>query len=137
MIHFDRARRAPRSFRRLAGPLVCSIVCSWLALVQPGMSYYWLIDPDVHARIDEKLYGQMPNGETLPGHEHHLPHDHPTGLGTTVPELTLTNPFDATFYHHLFSAAQRQALRSKRVEIDVIARSIAIEPPEQPPRTSR
>ena len=134
MIHFERARRAIRSFPHPARPIIGLIVCSWLALMQPGMSVFWLLNPDVHARIDEALYGQAPHGETLPGHEQHAPHGHPVGMGLSVPELTLTNPFDATFYHALLAPTQRPALRSPRVEADVIAKSIALEPPEQPPR---
>jgi hypothetical protein len=134
MFHFQNATRADGSHPRRAGLITCLIVSAWLALVQPGMSYFWLIDPALHAEIDKEMYGQLPDGETLPGHEHHPPHEHPTSEGTTVPELTFANPFNAAFYQSLLAAAQRPALRSLRVEADVIAESIALEPPDQPPR---
>jgi hypothetical protein len=98
------------------------------------MSYFWLIDPALHAEIDKELYDQLPDGETLPGHEHHPPHEHPVSQGTTVPALTIASPFSTAVYQSLLAAAQRPALRSLRVEADVIAESIAIEPPDQPPR---
>jgi hypothetical protein len=134
MLHFQNATRAKRSPQRRAGLITCLIVSAWLALVQPGMSYFWLVDPEVHAQIDKELYGQLPDGETLPGHEHHPPHEHPTSEGTTVPDLTFANPFDAGYYRSLFAPAQRPALRGQLVETSVIARSLVIEPPDQPPR---
>jgi hypothetical protein len=134
MLLFKRATRAIQPLQRQAGLITCLIVIAWLALVQPGMSYFWLIDPALHAEIDKELYGQLPDGETLPGHEHHPAHEHPTSEGTTVPELTFANPFDAAYYQSLLAAAQRPALRGELVEMNMIARSLAIEPPDQPPR---
>lgn len=134
MIHGVRAKQTVWSSLHPAQLILCLIVSAWLALIQPGMSYFWLVDPAIHAEIDKELYGQLPDGETLPGHEHHPPHEHPTAEGTTVPELTVANPFDADFYHSLLAPAQRPALRGPRVEAGVIAQSIAIEPPDQPPR---
>jgi hypothetical protein len=135
----SRAHHAPRAIRAylsLVRPVICALVCSWLMLMQPGMSAYWLINPDVHARIDEAAYGQAPDGETLPGHEQHAPHDHPTGMGTTVPELTLLNPFDTAFYDTLLAPARRPAVRGQHLDADVIAHSITVAPPDQPPRLS-
>ena len=109
MIAFEYAARAIRLVQCQARLFTCLIVISWLAFAQPGMSYSWLIDPDVHAQIDAELYGQRPDGETLPGHEPHPPHEHPVMLGLTVPGLTLANPFGEAFYSALMSPAQRLA----------------------------
>ena len=84
MLHFQNTMRAKRSHQQRAWLITYLIVSVWLALVQPGMSYFWLIDPALHAEIDKELYGQLPDGETLPGHEHHAPHEHPASEGTTV-----------------------------------------------------
>jgi hypothetical protein len=127
------AVRAIRPFLRLARFCVCPIVAVWLAFAQPGMSYYWLIDPAVHAQVDAELYGQRPDGETLPGHEPRPPHEHLV-LGVAIPGFMLTNPFDAAFYRVLLSPAQRLALLGQRIQLAVIAHSIAPEPLEQPPR---
>lgn len=129
--HFVGAIRSRLSSARLDG---CLIIALWLAFVQPGMSGYWLIDPGVHARIDAELYGQLPDGETLPGHEPQLPHEHSIILGTTVSGLTLVNPFGAAFYCVLLSPAQRLALLDRRAELAVIPQSITLTPPDQPPR---
>jgi hypothetical protein len=134
MMSFERAARAIHSFRRPAELGIGLIVAAWLVFAQPGMSYYGLIDPKVHAQIDAELYGQRPDGETLPGHEQHPPHEHPITPGNSVPALTLVNPFDAAFYSALLSPAQRLALLGQRVEMIVIAQAIVIEPPDQPPR---
>lgn len=116
------------------GPAILSLLIgAWLIVVQPGMSYYWLINPCLHAEIDADVYGQSPTGETLPGHSPHAPHDHSPNVGGTLPDFTVTNPFDETFYASLLSAAQQPALQ-RQFEIAVIARSITIEPPDQPPR---
>lgn len=128
------AQRVRQSFLSAARPAVYVLVCGWLALMQPGMSMYSLISPEEHAEIDEELYGQTPDGHTLPGHEQHAPHDHPTNQGTTVPDSTYFNPFDAAFYHSLLSPAQRPALHGQRLDADVIAQAITIAPPDQPPR---
>jgi hypothetical protein len=114
--------------------MVCLFVCGWLAIMQPGMSIYAVISPEVHAEIDEKLYGQTIDGHTLPGHEEHAPHDHLANQGTTAPDSTVINLFDAAFYRWLREPAQRPALKGQRLETAIFARSITIEPPEQPPR---
>ena len=129
--HFVGAIRSQLSSARLDG---CLIIAVWLAFVQPGMSGYWPIDPAVHARIDAERYGQLPDGETLPGHAPQLPHDHSTILGTAVSELTLINPFGAAFYCALLSPAQRRALLDRHAEPSVIPQSITLTPPDQPPR---
>ncbi len=135
----SRAYHAPRAIRAylsLVRPVVCALVAGWLMLMQPGMSLYAFIAPDVHAEIDAALYGQTPDGHALPGHEPHTPHDHPAHQGTPVPGAITLNPFDAAFYHVLLSPAQRPALRGQRVDAVVIAYTLAIEPPDQPPRQS-
>jgi len=114
--------------------MVCLLVCAWLAIMQPGMSMYSLVSPEVHAEVDEELYGQTPDGHTLPGHAEHAPHDHPANPGTPVPDSTFINPFDAAFYRALLEPAQRPALHDQRPETAIFAESITIEPPEQPPR---
>ena len=119
MIAFEHAARAIRLLQSQARLVSCLIVISWLAFAQPGMSYSWLVDPDVHARIDA---------------EPHPPHEHPVILGLTVPGLTLANPFGEAFYGVLLSPAQRLALLDRRIEMAVIAQSITPEPPDQPPR---
>jgi hypothetical protein len=134
MIVFKHAARAIRLLRCQARIVTCLIVVGWLAFAQPGMSYYGLIDPGVHARIDAELYGQQPDGETLPGHEPQLPHEHSIILGTAVSELTLVNPFGAAFYCALLSPAQRLALLDRRVELALIPQSIMLTPLDQPPR---
>ena len=134
MMSFEFAARAIHSFLRPARFSICLIVAAWLAYAQPGTSTYWLIDPDVHAQIDAEQYGQTTHGETLPGHDHHPPHEHPVTLGISIPGLTLTNPFDAAYYRSLLAPALRPALRGQRVELAVIAKAIALAPPDQPPR---
>ena len=113
---------------------LCLVVSGWLAVMQPGMSHYWLIDPVVHTQIDAELYGQHTDGETLPGHDHSPPHEHPANQGIGVASATFTNPFNAGFYNTLLSPARRRAMFEQRVELAVIARFLAIEPPDQPPR---
>jgi hypothetical protein len=136
MMYTVNTQRVARLAFSLAKPLICVVVSVWLALVQPGMSYFWLVNPAVHARLDKELYGQTPDGATLPGHARQLPHQHPAGFGTSVPDLTILNPFDAAFYHTLSGAAQRPALHSRLNEADVSARSVVIKPSPHPPRTS-
>jgi hypothetical protein len=134
MIRSRHARRVIQPFLSPVRLMVCLFVCGWLAIMQPGMSIYAVISPEVHAEIDEKLYGQTIDGHTLPGHEEHAPHDHPANQGTTAPDSTVINLFDAAFYRSLREPAQRPALNGQRLETAIFARSITIEPPEQPPR---
>jgi len=134
MIRSRHARRMIQPFLSPVRLMVCLFVCGWLALMQPGMSIYSVMAPEIHAEVDEELYGQTIDGHTLPGHEHQAPHDHPVNPGTPVPGTTYINPFDAAFYRSLLSPALRLALCGQRLDVDVIAQSISIEPPEQPPR---
>jgi hypothetical protein len=137
MVVFKGVARAIYLLRCQARPFTCLIIVGWLAFAQPGMSHYWLIDPAVHAQIDAELYGQQPDGETLPGHAHQPPHEHPIHQGVGVSDLTLANPFDAAFYRALLSPAQRLALFDQHIELAAIAKLITIEPPDQPPRPTQ
>lgn len=110
------------------------IVSGWLMLVQPGLSHYWLIDPHIHAEIDAALYGQTPDGETLPGHESHAPHQHPVNLGIIVSAPLLIDPFGAEFYRAVFAPATSPALCRRCLGVLIVAKSISLAPPEQPPR---
>jgi hypothetical protein len=134
MAHSYHARRVIQLCLSPVRLAICLLVCGWLALIQPGMSIYSVLAPEIHAEVDEELYGQTIDGHTLPGHEHQAPHDHPVNPGTPVPGTTYINPFDAAFYRSLLSPALRPALHDQRLDVDVIAQSISIEPPEQPPR---
>ncbi len=116
--------------------LVSLLIAAWLMVMQPGMSFYGLLNPDVHAEIDAILYGQSPSGATLPGRVPHVPHDHPGNLGTTIPQVTLDNPFGAAFYQSLLLPARRPALHGWRLEMVASAESIVIAPPDQPPRAA-
>jgi hypothetical protein len=114
--------------------MTCLIVVGWLAYAQPGTSHYWLIDPAVHAQVDAELYGQLPDGETLPGRTPEPPHEHSINQGVGVSGLTLTNPFDAVFYRTLLSPAQQLALSGCPLETGVFVSSVTLTPPDQPPR---
>ena len=130
------AARATYPLRCQAKFLVCLMVVSWLTFAQPGTSPYWLIDPIVHAQIDAELYGQLPDGETLPGHASQPPHQHPVNQGVSVSGLTFAHPFDAAFYRTLLSPAQQLALLARPIELSVFAHSITLDPPDQPPRSA-
>jgi hypothetical protein len=134
MVCAQRTQRYRQQVRGLARPFVCLVVCGWLALVQPGVSYYWLIDPHRHAEIDAELYGQLPDGRMLPGHPYQPPHEHPSsgGLPTTDP-VTLDD--DASAYSGaIFLEANRPSLQSSYAEAAVIPRAVFLDPPEHPPR---
>jgi hypothetical protein len=128
----DNILRAGRLGQSPGRTIISLLIGAWLMVVQPGLSYFWLITPGVHAEIDAELYGQSPAGETLPGHAPHAPHDHSGNFGTTIPQIA--NPFNAIFYLSLLAPAQRPALRGWRLELAVSADSIVIAPPDQPPR---
>ena len=132
----DKVLRAGRMGQHPGQTIISLLIAAWLMVMQPGMSYYGLINPDVHAEIDATLYGQSPSGETLPGHVPHAPHDHPGNLGTTIPQVTLDNPFGAAFYQSLLLPARRLALHGRWLEMAVSAESIVIAPPDQPPRAA-
>jgi hypothetical protein len=130
-------KHAQHSCQRVYGLtrlFVCLIVCGWLTLVQPGLSYYWLIDPHVHAEIDADRYGQLPDGRMLPGHPYQPPHEHPSsgGIPATHP-ATLDN--DASAYSSVISwEANRPSLQSRFTEAAVIPHAVFLDPPEHPPR---
>lgn len=109
-------------------------VCLWLMLIQPGLSFYWLIDPAVHAAFDADQYGQTIDGHDLPGHEHHPPHDHPGTSGIPAPSLSTSNPFDHVFHSIVFAPANRPAINNERHDAAVIAESITLIPLDPPPR---
>jgi hypothetical protein len=132
----DKVMRTGQVSQHPGQTIISLLIAVWLMVVQPGMSYYSLINPDVHAEIDAVLYGQSPSGETLPGHQRQSPHQHPMGLGMSIPNLTLVNPFDAAIYDELAAAASRPAVFDHLNEVRLSVRSIVIEPPLQPPRTS-
>lgn len=130
--HTSREITAGRSLIRSA---LLLLVCCWLWVMQPGMSLYWLIAPEVHAEIDADLYGQTPDGRDLSDEHHRAPHDHPAQPGTPVPGAPTVNPFDAAFYIALLAPARRPALRGQRIDALVIAYTLALKPPDQPPRS--
>jgi hypothetical protein len=115
-------------------PLVVLLTCVWLALMQPGVSVYWLIAPAIHARIDVDEYGQTPDGQPLPGRPATPPHGHPTSDAFPASAVSLPTSFDAAFYQMVFSPAQRPSLNGERTEASVIAESITPDPPDHPPR---
>ncbi len=118
---------------KLIRHLTCLTLGLWLALVQPGLSSYWLLDPHIHAQIDADRYGQEPDGEPLPGRPWSLPHEHSSGSDLPASSVILSNAFDAVFYQTVFSPAQRPSLRDERSEAAVWAKSIALPPLEHPP----
>ena len=132
----QQATRANQLLRCQAKFLVCLMVVSWLTFAQPGTSPYGLIDPAVHAQIDAQVYGQLPDGESLPGRVAQPPHQHPVNQGVGVSGLTFAHPFDAAFYRTLLSPAQRLALLARPSEMGVFAQSITLDPPDQPPRSA-
>ena len=110
------------------------ILCGWVALVQPGLSYYWLIDPRVHADIDAERYGQSTDGHMLPGHPYHPPHEHPSSGGLPITDpVTLADEASA-YPHAIFWEANRPSLQSRYAEAAVIVRVVYLDPPEHPPR---
>jgi hypothetical protein len=116
--------------------LIVFDLCVWLMMVQPGLSFYWLIDPAVHAAIDAARYGQTIDGRPLPGHvqDHQPPHEHPSSSGVPAPNLSLSNVFDRTFRLIVFAPARRPAINGERHEAAVIADSITLIPLDPPPR---
>jgi hypothetical protein len=118
---------------KLIWHLTCLTLGLWLALVQPGLSSYWLLDPHTHAQIDADRYGQEPDGEPLPGRPWHPPHEHPSSGGLPVSSMVLLNAFDAAFYQTVFLPAQCPALRDERSEAAVLAKSVAWLLLEHPP----
>ena len=130
MVSIKRAQQ----YRQQVCGLARLVVCGWLALVQPGLSYYWLIDPQVHAEVDAELYDQLPDGRMLPGHPYHPPHQHPgsSGLPTADP-VTLGTDASAGS-RAIFWAANRPSLQNSCADAAVIACAVFLDPPEHPPR---
>jgi hypothetical protein len=124
------ARMKPDFIRSLFG----FMTCAWLALMQPGVSVYWLIAPAIHARIDADDYGQTPDGQPLPDRPASPPHGHSTSDAFPASAVSLPTSFDAAFYQMVFSPAQRPSLNGQHIEAHVNAESIALDPPEHPPR---
>ena len=114
--------------------ILCVVACFWLMLVQPGLSYFWLIDPDLHAQIDAERYGQALDGEALPGSPRRPLHDHPFAAGIPIPATSLRNAFDAAFYTRVFSAAHRPSLGDRWIEAGVTAQPADLPTPDHPPR---
>jgi hypothetical protein len=114
--------------------LAALFVCIGLALVQPGVSYYWLIDPQVHAQIDEELYGQAPDGHPLPDRPRHPPHTHPTNDGDQTSVMRPSTDFHMVFQSAVLAAAQCPALNGKCLELLDQAQSVVCDLPDPPPR---
>ena len=114
--------------------IISAVICTWIALVQPGVSAWWLMDPQVHAKIDLEEFGQTPDGRTLPGHPWHPPHNHPTSAALGISDLIQQNAFDAAFYEIVFRPAHEPALQGQALEIEVIATATDLAPPDHPPR---
>jgi hypothetical protein len=121
------------SSRKVQSAIVL-ILCVWVALVQPGLSYFWLLDPQAHADFDADEYGQTPDGHTLPGHPWHPPHQHPTSLSLGAFEIMQQNAFDPTFYQIVFWPLDRLSLQGQPFEIAVIGQAADLAPPDHPPR---
>lgn len=119
--------------RRFLQRAIVAAVCAWLVLVPPGLSYYWLIDPEVHVEVDADRYGQTLDGRTLPGYPERPPHEHPVSAAMVVSALLLTAIFGVV-YGDVLVAAQRPWLHSRRFEAGLIGESIALPPPKPPPR---
>ena len=115
-------------------PVICLIVCGWLALLQPGMSDYWLINPQVHAAIDAEEYGQLPDGQPLPGYPARPPHSHPGHDGMAYSPEPLIAGLDMSSFDRVLVEANRPSLQGSRSEAAVIVAAVVLDPPEPPPR---
>ncbi len=134
MVDIQRVQQYHQPASDLAQLLVCLIVCGWLAVVQPGVSYYWLIDPHVHAEIDAERYGQLPDGRMLPGHPYQPPHEHPSsGSLPTTQAIPFENEV-AHCFQAIFWEANRPSLQYRYVEAAAIPRAVFLDTPEPPPR---
>jgi hypothetical protein len=110
------------------------MACAGLMLVQPGVSSTWLLDARRHAAIDADLYGQTPDGRTLPGHAEHPPHQHPGDDGLPNPDVMPLQHFAVAYAAAIFSEANRPSLQDRRSEAAVFATAVFLEPPDHPPR---
>ena len=131
------AKLAPQYCQQVFGLtrlFVCLIVCGWLALVQPGLSYYWLIDPQRHAEIDADSYGQLPDGRMLPGRPYHPPHEHSSSSGIPATHPATLDDDASTHSSAIFHEANRPSLQNRYSVAAVITRAVFLDPPEHPPR---
>ncbi len=134
MMYAKHVRRYRQQVRGLVRPFVYLLVCGWLALVPPGLSYYWLINPQQHAEIDAERYDQLPDGRMLPGHPYQPPHEHPSGGGLpTAQSIQLDNRV-ALYSRAIFWEANRPSLQNSYSEAAVIASAVFLDLPEHPPR---
>ena len=109
------------------------MACAGLMLVQPGVSSTWLLDARRHAEIDADLYGQTPDGQTLPGHAEHPPHQHPADDSLPNSDVIPLQHF-AVAYAAIFSEANRPSLQDCQSEATVITATVFLKPPDHPPR---
>lgn len=114
--------------------LLAVVACAGLMLVQPGVSPIWVLDPCRHAEIDADLYGQTPDGQTLPGHAEHPPHQHPGDDGWPNSEAIPLHRFTVAYAVAIYSEANRPSLLERRSEAAVIAATVFLDPPDHPPR---
>jgi hypothetical protein len=110
------------------------MACAGLILVQPGVSSTWLLDAHRHTEIDADLYGQTPDGHTLPGRAAHPPHSHPADDSAPGPDVTPLQHFAVAYTAAILSEANRPSLEDCRSDAEVIAAAIFLDPPEHPPR---
>ncbi len=134
MRYAHRLLRDIRRVRCLTQPVISLIVCGWLALLQPGMSDYWLINPQVHAAIDAEAYSQLPDGRPLPGYPARPPHSHPGNDGLTYASEVLIVGLGMPSFDEVFVEADRPSLQGSRSEVAVIVAAVFLDPPEHPPR---
>jgi len=119
---------------RLMQWIIMAVACTGLALVQPGVSSTWLIGARQHAEIDADLYGQTPDGHTLPGHAEHPPHQHSAEEGLPNSVAIALQRFDGGYAAAILWEANRPSLQDRRSDATVIASAVFLEPPEHPPR---
>ncbi len=134
MVYTQRTRQNRQPMCGLARLLGCLIVSGWLAFVQPGLSYYWLIDPHVHAEIDADRYGQLPDGRMLPRHPYEPPHDHPSSGGLPITQAIQFENEVVRRSQAIFWEANRPSLQPRYAEAAAIPRAVLLDPPEPPPR---
>ena len=134
MVYAKPAQRYRQPVYGLTRLIVCLVVCGWLALVQPGLSYYWLIDPQLHAEIDADRYGQLPDGHMLPGQPYQPPHEHTSSDGLPTPHPAALDDDTSACSRAIAWEANRPALQNNHAEAVVIVRAVFLDPPEHPPR---
>jgi hypothetical protein len=114
--------------------IMAVVACAGLTLVQPGVSSTWLIGTRQHAKIDADLYGQTPDGRTLPGHAEHPPHQHSADDGLPNSVVIVLQRFEVGYAAAILSEANRPSLQDRRSDATVIASAVFLEPLEHPPR---